>query len=241
MGTSSVTLTVSTKISLILYYIYTYETFVVASANWQIGNDQKYQSECRCPQSSKVKRKGPKSTKSQAKCQKTTAPPPPPLGLPIHVESSPSSPDIQTHQALSPPQPQVVPQPEETSADVHEQTTDPVGSIKASVVSSIQIGTASPQGKVLSMKSLPMDLSFQLIIIPLNFSADIVPSAAPADQPVVPSVSTSQRREIAPKRVSYLIFVLYFTNIWSSNSLSPFSFSGTRLSRRSVLLRHQNF
>ena len=50
------------------------------------------------PQSNKVKRKGPKSTKSQAKRQKTTAPPPPPLGSPIHVESSPSSPEAQTQQ-----------------------------------------------------------------------------------------------------------------------------------------------
>jgi len=163
------------------------------------------------PQSSKVKRKGPKSTKSQAKRQKTIAPPPPP-GSPIYVESSPSSPDIQTHQAPSPPQPQEVPQQEETSADVHEQTADPVGSIIASVVSSIQISIASPQGKVLSMKSLPMDLSFQLIIIPVNFSANIVQSAAPADQPVVPSASTSQRREIALKQVNRLISIFHITN-----------------------------
>jgi len=33
-----------------------------------------------------------------------------------------------------------------------------------------------------------MDLFFQLIIIIIIFSADIVPSAIPADQPVVPSV-----------------------------------------------------
>ena len=120
------------------------------------------------PQSSKVKRKGPKSTKSQAKRQKTTVPPPRPVS-PIHVESSPSSPDVQTHQAPSPPQPQEVPQPEATSADVHEQTADPVGSIIASVVSSIQISTAPPQGKALSMKSLPINLSFQFIIIFINF------------------------------------------------------------------------
>jgi len=74
------------------------------------------------------------------------------------------------------------------------------------------------------MKSLPMDLSFHLIIIPVNFSADIVPSATPADHPLVPSASTSQRREIALKHVSYLIIILYFTNILSSNNLSPFPF-----------------
>jgi len=121
------------------------------------------------PQSSQVKRKGPKSTESQAKRQKTVAPPPPPLGSPIHVESSPSSPEVQTQQAPSPPQPQEAPQPEEISADVHEQTADPVGSIIASVVSSIQTSTAPPQGKVLSMKSLLMDLSFHLIFIFINF------------------------------------------------------------------------
>ena len=74
------------------------------------------------------------------------------------------------------------------------------------------------------MKSLPMNLSFHLIIIPVNFSADIVPSATPADQPIVPSASTSQRREIALKQVSYLIIILYFTNISSSNNPSPLLF-----------------
>ena len=67
-----------------------------------------------------------------------------------------------------------------------------------------------------------MDLFFHFIIVPVYFSADIVPSATPADQPVVPSASTSQRQEIALKQVSYLIIILYFTNISSSNNLSPF-------------------
>ena len=133
MRTSSVTFTVSTKIPLILCYTCTYETFVVVSANWQIGQDQKYQDNYWSPQSSQVKRKGPKSTKSQAKRQKTAAPPPPPLGSPIHVESSPSSLEAQTQQTPSPPQPQEAPQSEEISADVHEQTANPVGSIIASV------------------------------------------------------------------------------------------------------------
>ena len=79
------------------------------------------------PQSSQVKRKGPKSTKSQAKRQ-NTAPPSSPLQVsPIQVESSPSSPATQTQQAPSSPQPQEEPQPEEASIDVHEQTIDPVG------------------------------------------------------------------------------------------------------------------
>ena len=168
MGTSSVTFTISTRISSIPCYACTYKTFVVVSTIRQISKDQKYQDKCRCPQSTQVKRKGPKSTKSQAKRQKTIAPPPP-LGSPIHVESSPSSLEAQTQQTPSPPQPQEAPQPEETSADVHEQTADPVGLIIASVVSSIRTSTASPQGNVLSMKSLPMDLSFHLIFIFINF------------------------------------------------------------------------
>jgi hypothetical protein len=70
-------------------------------------------------------------------------------------------------QAPSPPQPQEEahveefqpegPQPEDISADIHEQTADPAGSIIASVVSSIQT-SAAPQGNVLFMKLLPMNL-----------------------------------------------------------------------------------
>jgi len=144
--------------------------------------------------------------------------------LPIHVESSPSSPEVQTQQAPSSPQPQEATQTMEISTDLPEQIADPVGPIIASVISSIQTSIAPPQGKVPSMKLLPMDLFFYLIIIPVNFLADIVPSATLADQPVVPSASTSQRREIALKQVSYLINILDFTNISSSNNLSPFLF-----------------
>jgi len=113
------------------------------------------------PQSSQPKRKGPKSTKSQAKRHRTAKPPPPPRSS-IPVESSPSSPEAQTQQAPSPPQPQEEPQPEELqpeerqpeeiSADVHKQTTDPANLIIASVVSSIQTSTALPQGNILSKK-----------------------------------------------------------------------------------------
>ena len=44
--------------------------------------------------------------------------------------------EVQTQQAPSPPQPQEAPQPEETSADVLEQTADPVSPIMPSVVPS---------------------------------------------------------------------------------------------------------
>jgi len=115
------------------------------------------------PQSVQVKRKGPKRTKSQAKRQKTAPPSSPPPVSPIHVESSPS-PEVQTQQAPSPSQTQEVPQPEETSTDVLEQTTDPVGSIISSVAPSIQTSTAPPQGKVLSIKLLPMYLQLIMII-----------------------------------------------------------------------------
>ena len=49
MGTSSVTFIVSTKIPSTLCYVFTYETFIIVSANWQIDEDQKYQDSCRCP------------------------------------------------------------------------------------------------------------------------------------------------------------------------------------------------
>jgi len=115
------------------------------------------------PQSSQQKRKGTKSTRAQTKRQKVATPPPPPVS-PILVESSPYSLETQTQQVPSPPPaqeaPQIeepqpeepqpeVPQPEVISADVHEETTDPAGSIIASVVSSIQTSTAPPQGNTL--------------------------------------------------------------------------------------------
>ena len=74
------------------------------------------------------------------------------------------------------------------------------------------MSTAPPQGKVLSIKLSPMDLFFQLIIITIISSADIVPSVIPVDQPVVPSASAGQRQEIALKQVNHLIFVPYITN-----------------------------
>jgi len=54
MGTSSVTFL--TIIPLIFYYTCTYKAFIVASANWQIGKDQKY--DCRCPPVQPTKEKG---------------------------------------------------------------------------------------------------------------------------------------------------------------------------------------
>jgi hypothetical protein len=114
------------------------------------------------PQSSQQKRKGAKSTRAQTKRQRV-ATPPPPLVSPIPVESSPSPPETQTQQVPSPPQPQEAPQaeepqleesqleapqPEDTSADAGEQTTDPAGPITSSVVSSIQTSIALPQGNI---------------------------------------------------------------------------------------------
>jgi len=149
----------------------------------------------------------------QPKGQKTAPPPSPPPMSSIHVESSPSTPEVQTQQAPSPPQPQEAPQPQETSTDVFEQTTDLVGPIMPSVVLSEQTSTVPPQGKLLPTTSSPMDLSLQIISNLTIFSVDIVSPAIPVDQPVVPSASTSQRREIALKQVSYLISILHITNI----------------------------
>jgi len=120
------------------------------------------------------------------------------------------------------------------------QTADPTDPIISSVVSSEHTSTAPPQGKVLSIKFSPMDLLyifFKIIIILIIFSVDIVPSATPADQPVVPAASTSQRHEIALKQVSYLISILYITNFLSSNNLSYF-LSGTRFPRQLIFLHH---
>ena len=177
----------------------------------QQTGDQKYQDKCRYPQSSQAKRKAPTSTKMQPKRQKTAPPSSPPPVLPIHVESSPSSPEIQTQQALSPPQPaspQPVLQLQEAPADVPEQITDPADPIIPSAVSSEQTSTTTPQGKVLSITPLTMNF-LQIIITFIISSVDVIPSATPADQPVVPSASTSQRREIALKQVSYLVSILF--------------------------------
>ena len=119
------------------------------------------------PQSSQVKRKGPNSIKSQPKRQKTAPPSSPRPVSPIHVELSPSSPEVQTQQAPSPPQ--SAPQPQETLADVFKQTADPVDPIISSVVSSEQTSTTSPHSNVLSIKLSPMDLFFQTIIILIIF------------------------------------------------------------------------
>jgi len=58
-----------------------------------------------------------------------------------------------------------------------------------------------------------MDLSLQIICNLIIFSVDILPSATPADPPMVLVASTSQRREIALKQVSYLISTFYITNV----------------------------
>ena len=172
------------------------------------------------PQSSQQKRKGAKRTRAQTKRQRVATPPPPPVS-PIPVESSPSSPEVQMQQVSSPPplqeapqveEPQLeepqpeVPQPEDISADVSEQTTDAAGSIIASVVSSIQTSTTPPQGNI-STKSLSIIPLFCYHNSFCQFSADIVPSATLADQPVIPSASSSQRREIALKQVSHPISI----------------------------------
>ena len=168
MGTSSVTFTTSTRTSSILCYTCTYKTFIVISANRQIGKDQKYQNNCRCPPVQPSKEKGSQEyqvtseateNSNASSSAKVTDPY---RIIPLFSRSSDTASTVS-------PQPQEEPQPEGTSADVHEQTTEPMGSIIASVVSSIQTSTAPPQGNVLSMKLLPMNLSFHLIITPFNF------------------------------------------------------------------------
>jgi len=152
------------------------------------------------PQPSQVKRKGPKSTKSQPKRQKIApSSPPRPVSL-IHVESSPSSPEIQTQQAPSPSR--SAPQPQEAPADVFEQIADLTDLSVSSVVTPEQTSTAPTQGKALMITLLPMILIFINHNHSCNISVDIVQSATPADQPIVPAASPRQRRKIALKQVS---------------------------------------
>jgi len=97
-----------------------------------------------------------------------------------------------------------------TVNNVLEQTADPADLSVLSVVPSEPTSTVPPQGRALIITSLPMTLIFTNHNHCHNFPVDIIPSAAPADQPKVPTVSSSQRREIALKQVSYLISTLYY-------------------------------
>jgi hypothetical protein len=83
----------------------------------------------------------------------------------------------------------------------------------SSVVTPEQTSTVPPQGKVLIITSLPMTLIFANHNHLCNFSVDIIPLATSAAQPIAPTVSSSQRREIALKQVSYLISIFYIINI----------------------------
>ena len=118
---------------------------------------------------------------------------------------------MQTQQV--PSSPRSAPQPQEAPADVPEQTADPADLSVSSVVPLEQTSTIPPRGKVLIITLLPMTLIFSNHNHPRNFSVDTIPLAASADQPIVPTVSSSHRREIALKQVSYLISILYITNI----------------------------
>ena len=109
------------------------------------------------PQSSQPKRKGTQGAKAGTKRQKVATPPPPPVS-PIPVESSPSSPEVQTQQApsslpmqeapqMEEPQ-QEEPQTEPKSAYVDEQTTGPAGPVISSAVSPIQTTVVPPPGNI---------------------------------------------------------------------------------------------
>jgi len=127
------------------------------------------------------------------------------------VESSPSSLEIQTQQVPSPPRP--VPQPQEAPTDASEQIADLVDLSISSIIPPEQTSTTPAQGKVLIIELSPMNFIFPNHNHPCNFSVDIIPSATLTDQPIVPTASSSQRREIALKQVSYLTSILYITNI----------------------------
>ena len=102
------------------------------------------------------------------------------------------------------------------------------------------------------MKLLPMNLLLRFIIASINLSADIVPSATPTDQPMVPSGSTSQSREIALKQVKLpnlcflslpvlvhqiTYFIFFFRNRILPIACSPLPLKFMRTkARRQVLL-----
>jgi len=77
----------------------------------------------------------------------------------IQVASSPSPPKPQTQEAPSPPQP--APQPQEAPGDVSEQIADPVDLGTSSTTPLEQIITIPPQGKVLIIELLPMNLFYR--------------------------------------------------------------------------------
>jgi len=151
---------------------------LIVTANWQIGKDQKYQDKCRCPavQPSQEKRPQEHQVTSKTSEDSTTFSSSSSVtdscGIIPFFTRRPDS--ASTNSSQSPPQPQ------ETLADVLEQTADPVAPIISSVVSSEQTRTAPPQGKVLPITLSLMDL-FSNHNYLYYFSVDIVPSATPAD------------------------------------------------------------
>jgi len=122
---------------------------VVVTANWQIDQDQKCSNvKCRCPpaQPSSDQEKGSQKYQDPAKAPEDNT-----------ILSSSSS---ITKEATSPHQP--APQPQETPTDVSKQIADPADLGTSSAVSSEQIITILPQGKVLTIELLPMNLFHKL-------------------------------------------------------------------------------
>ena len=152
-----------------LLHLYS-QIFIAVPAYQYIGKDQKY--DCRCPpvQSGKKERLQEHEITSKAPEDSNTFSSPSvsnPSGIFSFLSRSPNATStISSSAARSTPSGRTptrraqleVPQPEDTSADVHEQTADPASSIIASVVSSIQTSTAPPQGNTPCMKSLSMNL-----------------------------------------------------------------------------------
>ena len=156
------------------------------------------QTSVNAPRPSQAKRKGPKSTKSQPKRLRTAPSPPPHPVSPVHVESSPSSPEAQRQEVPSPPQ-QVLQQ--EAPANVFEQVADPANLSMSSVIPPEQSITIPPQGKVSIIELSPMNFILANYNHPCNFLVEVIPSATSADQPIISAPSPRQRHEIALKQV----------------------------------------
>jgi len=130
------------------------------------------------PQPSQAKRKGPKSTKSQPKRQRTAPSSPPRPVSPIHVESCPSSLEAQTQDVPSSP-PRQVPQ-QEAPADVSEQVVDPADLDTSTAILPKQSITIPSQGKVSIIELSPMNFILANYNPPFNFLVQVIPFLSPS-------------------------------------------------------------
>jgi hypothetical protein len=168
---------------------------VVVTANWQIGKDQKHSNKCRCPPAQPSQEKRPQEHQITAITPEDST---------IFSSSSSVTDSCGIVPLFTRNQDTTSTIPSSTSTSATRSTSRFECVIGCSPE---QTSTVPPQDKVLIITSLPMTLISANHNYLCNFSVDIIPSATLADQPIVPTVSSSQMREIALKQVSYLISI----------------------------------